>query len=83
MAYLDNQQQVDLTVFRDSVWSFISDKITFEPPVTEAPPTETPPPDDYQEGEPGIEEEEEEEDYDYGMRESSSSSSVLPLSSNR
>ena len=51
MAYLDNQESVDVDVFRDSVWSFVSDKITFdlpetEPPSAPAPPTEAPPPDD-------------------------------------
>lgn len=50
MAYLDNQESVDFPVFLEKVWSFVSDKITFDPlvPPTEAtpPPTEAPPPDD-------------------------------------
>lgn len=50
MAYLDNQESVDFPVFLERVWTFVSDKITFDPlvPPTEAtpPPTEAPPPDD-------------------------------------
>lgn len=62
MAYLNNQESVDFPVFLESVWSFVSDKITFEPlvPPTEAtlPSTKAPPPDDA--GEEDV------EDYDYG-----------------
>lgn len=63
MAYLNNEEMVDLSVFRDSVWSFVSDKITFEPPQIEPveatpPPTEAPPLDDQSE--------DNYDDYDYG-----------------
>ena len=67
MAYLDNEERVDETVFKDTVWAFVSDKITFEPPETEpptAPPTatETPPTDEAAAEKEG----DYEEDYDYG-----------------
>ena len=63
MAYLDNEESVDLPVFSEKVWSFVLDKITFEPPATEPvettpPPTESPPPDDTAE--------KDFDDYDYG-----------------
>ena len=63
MAYLDNQESVNEDVFKETVWSFISDKITFEPPETQPPtapppPTEAPPTDD--------EGERDDDDYDYG-----------------
>ena len=64
MAYLDNQETVDETIFRDSVWSFVSDKITFKPTETEtpsAPPTEAPPPPPDDQGEKDYD-----GDYDYG-----------------
>ena len=65
LAYLDNEEKVDQTVFQETVWSFVSDKITFEPPETEPPSTpptatEAPPTDDQ-------EEKDYEEDYDYGQ----------------
>lgn len=65
LAYLDNEERVDETVFKDSVWSFVSDKITFESAETEpptAPPiqTEAPPTDD-------TGEKDYEEDFDYGQ----------------
>ncbi|CAI8057324.1 Glucosidase 2 subunit beta [Geodia barretti] len=63
LAYLDNEERVDETVFKDSVWSFVSDKITFEPAETEPPTalpiqTDAPPTDD-------TGEKDYEEDYDY------------------
>ena len=63
IAYLDNEESVDLPVFSEKVWSFVSDKITFEPPATEyvettPPPAEAPPTDDAAEKDL--------EDYDYG-----------------
>lgn len=65
LAYLDNEEKVDQTVFQETVWSFVSDKITFELPETEPPSTlptatEAPPTDDQ-------DERDYEEDYDYGQ----------------
>lgn len=66
LAYLDNEELVDFPVFLERVWSFVSDKITFEPPASEVvettpPPTKAPPPDNASE--------ENFEDYDYGENE--------------
>ena len=68
IAYLDNEESVDLPTFMERVWSFVSDKITFDLPETETetvvatpPPTEAPPPRD-------TPDDEEFEDYDdYGV----------------
>ena len=65
LAYLDNEEKVDQAVFQETVWSFVSDKITFKAPETEPPSTpptatEAPPTDDQ-------EEKDYEEDYDYGQ----------------
>ena len=62
MAYLDNRESVDFSIFLENVWSFVSDKITFEPPPTQEdlspPPTVAPPPD--------LDTPTKEDDFDYG-----------------
>ena len=77
MAYLDNQESVNLSMFQDTVWSFISDKITFEPPEMETviatpPPTEATPIDDT-----GVEDDF--DDYDYGELRRRTSGCVLMI----